>query len=228
METRKIEVDISEAYRYLGGKGTQEASIADELKKAARLVEENAHPLFIEKRCELERNGEILLKGTSLRLEGKSISALLHDCESCILFCATVGNDLDALIRKWQLKDMSFAAMLDACASSAVESLCNSVEAQLREEYGAEGLYLTDRFSPGYGDFPLDIQPELCAVLDTARKIGVVVSESLLMTPRKSVTAIIGLSKNPQRHFENGCRDCLLINSCKFRETGVTCYGRAI
>ncbi len=228
MEKLNIYADISEAYRYMGGVGDPELSIKTELQRAAASIEEAASPRFVVKLCDIDRSSGVCIKGTSLCLEGKSITALLHDCDQCAIFCATIGSEVDALVRKWQVTDTTFTAMLDACASSAVESLCDSLEAELKKEYRAQGLYLTDRFSPGYGDLPLAIQPSFCAVLDTARKIGVVVGENCMMTPRKSVTAVIGLSKNPQRHYDIGCRDCEYIKSCKYRENGVTCYGRAL
>ena len=228
MEKSNVHVDVHEAYRYMGCRGTIDGNIEKELQTAADLIEKHARPLFIQKICNIGRSNGLSLTGTCLKLEGKAIDALLHDCEICAIFCATVGNDIEALIRKWQLKDLAFAAMLDACASSAVESLCDTVEKELADECRAQGLFLTDRFSPGYGDLPLSIQPDFCAVLDTSRKIGVNVNENCLMIPQKSVTAIIGISKNPQKHYNSGCCNCRLINTCKFRENGVTCYGQAI
>ena len=228
MEKHNIHVDISEAYRYMGGIGTPSDEVASELQRAALMVEENVSPRYVIKLCEIVRNSGILLKDTNLSFVGKSISALLHDCEQCLIFCATIGSKIETAIRKWQLKDTTFAAMLDACASSAVENLCDQIEAELKIEYSEQELNLTDRFSPGYGDLPLSIQPQFCATLDTQRKIGVVVGEDLMMRPCKSVTAIIGLSKSQQRHYDLGCKDCEHIKSCKFREKGVTCYGRAI
>ena len=228
MEKYNIQVNIHEAYRYMGCSGTADLSVENELKNAAALIEETAVPRVITKICDIDKTNGIYLKGASLQLSGKGIAALLHDCEQCAIFCATIGNDFEALIRKWQLKDLAFASMLDACASSAVESLCDSVEASLGRDFGAQGYYLTDRFSPGYGDLPLSIQPAFCAALDTTRKIGVSVSKSGIMIPRKTVTAIIGFSKNPQKHIITGCDGCTLSAGCKFRENGVTCYGQAI
>ena len=228
MEKYNIQVDIHEAYRYMGCRGTVDSDIENELKNAAALIEKHATPRVISKICTLDKSDGLTLKETGLKLEGKAIAALLHDCELCAIFCATIGNDIEALMRKWQLKDLAFASMLDGCASSAVESLCNRVENEMSTEYGTQGYFLTDRFSPGYGDLPLSIQPNFCAALDTTRKIGVSVSESGIMIPRKSVTAIIGFSKNPQKHFDTGCSDCAMTAACKFRENGVTCYGQAI
>jgi len=228
MEKRNISVDISEAYRYMGGIGAPDGSMRSELRGAADLFEKSAISRAVVKLCEIERGDFLSLKGTCLKLRGKSIEALLNDCPLCVIFCATVGNDIEALIRKWQIKDISFTAMLDACASSAVENLCDGIEAELKSKYEAQGYYLTDRFSPGYGDLPISVQYDFCAALDTSRKIGVSVSDSGIMIPRKSVTAIIGLSKEPQKHFGADCRGCELKDSCKFRENGVTCYGQII
>jgi len=224
----KVQVDINEACRYMGCRGDIDGSIKNELQDAAALIEAHVIQRVNLKIWELDKSNGLALTGTCLKFEGTSIAALLHDCDSCAIFCATIGNDIDALIRKWQIKDLAYASMLDACGSSAVESLCDSLQKELEDEYAAQGLFLTDRFSPGYGDLPISIQHDFCAVLDTTRKIGVSVSKSGIMIPQKSVTAIIGFSKNLQKHFETGCRDCSLTANCKFRENGVTCYGQAI
>lgn len=228
MEKYSVNVDIREAYRYMGGVGEPDSELETELKKAAELVLKTVTARTVERISAIDRSDGIMLPELGLRLKGKAIEALLHECDSCALFCATVGNGFEALIRKWQLRNLTFTSMLDACASSAVESLCEGVEARLKKSYAEQGLFLTDRFSPGYGDLPIEIQPALCSALDSSRKIGVSVSESGIMIPRKSVTAIIGISKKPQRHFETGCRDCAVSDNCKFRENGVTCYGQII
>ena len=228
MNTSEIEVDIEDAYCYMGGHGDIDPRTKTELQSAAELIKKHLQLRVVKKICDLDRSDGLSLKGTCLKLYGKGIDALLHDCDICAIFCATVGGDIEPLTRKWEIKDLAFAAMLDACASSAVESLCDSVENEISEEYAAKGFYLTDRFSPGYGDLPITIQKDFCAVLDTSRRIGVSVSDSGIMIPRKSVTAIIGLSTREQKHRLYGCRDCILIKDCKFRETGVTCYGQAV
>ncbi|MBP8639866.1 MAG: methionine synthase [Oscillospiraceae bacterium] len=228
MEEYNIQVDIHEACRYMGCPIDADTSVQTAVKNAAALIEKTSVPRVITKICDIDKTNGIYLKGTGLQLSGKAIASLLHNCEQCAIFCATIGSEFEALIRKWQLKDLAFATMLDACASSAVESLCDSVEAALARDFGAQGYYLTDRFSPGYGDLPLSIQPDFCAALDTTRKIGVSISESGIMIPRKTVTAVIGFSKYPQKHIQTGCSGCSLSADCKFRENGVTCYGQAI
>lgn len=221
-------VDIAEAYRYLGCRGEPDAEMRAELARAAALVSEAARPRHVEKYCDVRRGGGLSLTGTSFTLSGRAVAGLLRRCESCFIFCATLGSGVDALIRRWELRDMAFAMALDACASSAAESLCENIEAKLREETAARGRFLTDRFSPGYEDLPLELQKPFCADLDTARKIGVTVTDSGLLLPRKSVTALIGISAEEQRHREAGCGRCAAYENCKFRKNGVTCYGHIL
>lgn len=228
MDGFSLKIDIAEAYRYMGGRGAPEGPERQALEKAAALVLEKAKPRVVQRLCGLVRGSSLSLAGTCLSLEGKAAAALLHDSTQCVIFCATIGSEIERLTRKWMLTDVSFTAALDACASSAVESLCDALEAQISAEYTEKGFFLTDRFSPGYGDLPIAVQHDFCAALDTGRRIGVFVSESGLMIPRKSVTALIGLSKNPQKHRQAGCGECLMLEHCTFRESGVSCYGQIV
>lgn len=231
MESRKyeIEIDIAEAVRYMGYNCATGDAGLKEMLQIAKLVTEAARPRVIIKELQIEQIGErVSFKDSALTLSGKAASSLLHSSQSCVLFCATIGDEIEALLRRWQIKDMASAAMLDACASSAAEKLCDRAEKDLRAQYGERGLYLTDRFSPGYGDLPISVQKDFCNELDTARKIGVHVSADGIMIPRKSVTAFLGVSDMPQKSRDEGCTDCQLFNSCKFRESKVTCYGQTL
>lgn len=225
---QELKVNLPEAYRYLGCRGEPDSEMRTELDRAAALILDAAKPRFIEKRCRVLHGEAPVLSGASFSLAGRAAAALLRGSKRCCLFCATLGAPVDLLIRRWELRDMTFAAMLDACASSAVESLCNNIEAVLRAEYTKKGLFLTDRFSPGYEDLPLGIQKAFCSDLDTARKIGVTVTESGLLLPRKSVTALIGIADKPQKSRETGCAVCAAYHACNFRENGVTCYGHIL
>jgi hypothetical protein len=224
----ELNVDISEVFRLLGGVGSPSEEMLPELEAAAATILISAQPRVVSKHCKISRENGILLEGTSLCLTGKSIEALLHDCVECVIFCATLGAEVDAAIRKAQIRDVALAAMLDASASIAAESLCEIANREIAEEYAARDKYLTDRFSPGYGDLPIDIQRDFCAALDTARRIGVVVGVDYMMTPMKTVTAIIGVADKPQKSRDTGCEGCVRFSGCQFRERGVTCYGQVI
>ena len=219
----KAHVDRALALRYLGCARTTDEQLLRSLEEAARLIEETARPRSVCFSAPLSHETDgVHFLGTALCLPGRDIGALLRESTQGILFCATLGSETDRLIRQWQLRDLSFAAMLDACASSAVEVLCDRLEAALTEEYGAKGKFLTDRFSPGYGDLPLSVQSSLCAVLDTPRRIGVQVSSSSILNPRKSVTAVLGVcaSQQPRR---DRCLGCLQYDTCPLRKEGAYC-----
>jgi hypothetical protein len=137
-----------------------------------------------------------------LKLEGGDIHLHLEDCDHALIFAATLGLQADELIRKTEASDMAGAVVLDALASAAIEQVCDKAEAEIRRKYGT----ITTRYSPGYGDFPLSIQQELLTALNAKKKIGLHASESNLLIPRKSVTAIIGIAAKPFISFDERSR----------------------
>ena len=118
---------------------------------------------------------------------------------------------------------MYLALMLDSCASCAIENVCDNFQNELEERLFNENLYLTDRFSPGYGDMPFEQQREICEILNTSKTIGVSLNESGIMIPRKSVTAIMGIAQKPQKKRFRGCEYCSMFENCDFRKGGITC-----
>lgn len=119
----------------------------------------------------------------------------LAGCDHMVLFAATVGIELDRLIARYAAVSPTKALLLQAIGAERIESLCEEFSREIQSEKEAEGYRVRPRFSSGYGDFPLETQREIFAVLDCPRKIGVTLNESLLMSPSKSVTAIIGVGK---------------------------------
>jgi hypothetical protein len=122
-----------------------------------------------------------------------SLAAHLEGCRDAYLVCGTIGTGFDALQRKASATSASDSLILQAIGAAMIENLMDSAENEIRKEL-AEGESLTPRYSPGYGDFPLDAQRALLDLLDTPRRIGVSLTGSLLMTPSKSVSAVIGVT----------------------------------
>ena len=123
--------------------------------------------------------GEMLLRSASL-------AKALEGCERAVVFAATIGLELDRALIKYNRLDAAKALFLQALGAERVEALCDAFCAEF------EGAKM--RFSPGYGDLALDTQRALFALLDCPRKLGLTLNESLLMSPSKSVTAIMGLA----------------------------------
>ena len=118
-----------------------------------------------------------------------SLAKHLKGYEKAVIFAGTVGIELDRLILKYSHLSPSYALAFQAIGAERIEALCDTFCDDLKSEYAK----ITSRFSPGYGDFPLEFQTEIFKVLDCNRKIGLSLNSALLMSPSKSVTAIIGI-----------------------------------
>ena len=99
------------------------------------------------------------------------------------------------------------------------EAWCEEVNDVIRMEAEEKGLFTRPRFSPGYGDFPLEVQKDFERILEMPKSIGVSLSESLLMTPTKSITAVVGLSKYRTDCHTAGCEECNMHETCEYSRT---------
>lgn len=214
--------DIGEALRYLGVPGSAPAELRAQAARLSQRLCAAVQPRWTWRMFFLERTDHgFALSGTGAVLAGRTAERMLSGCDSAALLACTLGARFDALLRAEQARDMSDAAVLDALGSALVESGCDAVEQELAARLPDK--FLTDRFSPGYGDLPLQLQPALCGLLDTSRRLGVTVGESLLMNPAKSVTAVIGLSDSPQPARVRGCGYCFMRETCEFHKGGLRC-----
>lgn len=139
-----------------------------------------------------------------------------------IRVAATLGPEVDALIRQRQAQSMAEAVLCDAAATALIECVCDEAEKTLAAGL-ARGERLTRRYSCGYGDLPLSLQPDFVRVLDTPRKIGLACTPSLLLTPQKSVTAVLGIAKAPPQPRQARCETCAFAASCQMRKAGTHC-----
>lgn len=162
---------------------------------------------------------------TSLPLElpGESVREHLSGAIEVVLFCVTLGAAVDRELRVLGATDAPAQVIFDAAASAAIERLADAVEATVRAEAAERGLFCSWRFSPGYGDLPLSVQPRLLAVLDATRRIGVSPTASNLMVPTKSVSALVGIHPTPQPGLAESCAVCELADLCALRRRGLTC-----
>lgn len=214
---RSEKIDRRDVYRRLGypSDATPEAFISVKVDEIIDQLMAGAAPRTVKKefsRTEIE----------SL-LVGKDIKRHLTDCSQCLLMAATLGSQTDTLLRKVSVTDMNEAVITDAVASVLIEGLAEEAERQARVEYSQKGCYVTNRFSPGYGDFPIKVQNELLHLLDAGRKIGLYATPTHILTPRKSITAVCGISTQPVKGSLAGCDTCHLKSTCQYRKEGKTC-----
>lgn len=205
-----MELNMQEALRYLGAQ-SPDAALLTGLTALAEELQSRITPRFT----------WALTDTAELALPGQLAQRMLADCPRSAVLVCTLGAEFDRWMRQLSARDMARAVMLDALGSVYVEAGCDAAEDAIRARF--PGKHLTDRFSPGYGDLPLDVQPRLLASAGAGR-IGVAVTDTLMMTPQKSVSAIVGIADAPQPARVRGCVHCALNKTCPYRKAGATCH----
>lgn len=220
-----LRINQEDVARYLGFAGhAVDQETIQEIAWAMEELEKVATPRRTYQLFQIEKKPEhIALEGTNFVLEGKDMQTLLANCHQCILMAVTLGQGVDTLIRRLEITQLSRSVAVDMCASSAVEEFCNDFDTELRQQWREKGLFFTDRFSPGYGDMPLSCQGPFCNLLSCQKLMGLTVTSNGLMVPRKSITAVIGISEEKQEGRLRGCGHCDLAPTCQYRKGGKTC-----
>ena len=212
-----------EILRYAGCKNSNQESLqfSAESRQLEELLDdclEEVLPKLSYKVCFMEL--PLAINGTScdfdcMKLESKDLVKNLQGCEKVILFAATIGVEIDRFIMKYGAISPAKAMMFQAIGAERIESLCDAFCAELENE----GVSLRPRFSPGYGDLSIEMQKDIFQVLNCNKNIGISLNDSLLMSPSKSVTAFVGVSKEASqetKYNENKCAVCQKID-CVYR-----------
>ena len=216
MQVRMPSIPMREALHYMGWRGTPlEPQLLEQIQALMDQVQSEIQPRAALQRFKIEENG--MLEGTWLIPQGDDVQRMLSGCHEAVLLAATLGAGSERMLLKAQARSSAQAVLLDAVLSAAIEAVCDAQEAALRRELAAQGLYLTDRFSPGYGDMPVAPTKDICAVLAAEKSIGLTVSQSGIMIPRKSVTAVMGVSCHPVSRRPSGCAACSMREQCALR-----------
>ena len=121
------------------------------------------------------------------------LAKCLKNCDKILLFAATVSLELDRLILRYGKSEPSVSVCLQAIGAERIEALCDAFCKEMKEEYAKLGKSLRPRFSAGYGDLPLELQRDIFKALGCDKRIGLTLNDSMIMSPTKSVTAIIGV-----------------------------------
>lgn len=214
-----IPVSQREIARYLGYQGIKPTpDIQQIIDEVLEDLQSAVKPGLVYKTWPCTVDGEELDLGP-IHVYSKDLSRNLYGCETVILLGATLGTGADYQIRRFEKTDIVKAAVAQAAAAAMIEAYIDQQQELLRIEYEKEGLFMRPRFSPGYGDFSLSVQPEFLSVLQMRRFLGVSLTDGMLMVPSKTVTAVIGLARAPYlcREKAEDCATCSM-ESCAFRK----------
>lgn len=222
MDISSLEINKKEVLRYLGYSGKEpdeetDRCIDEMIILASKVLKpKEVHGIFDAEIC---KDG-IKLKGTDSVFGGNDILRHMQGSFRCILFAATLGAEAERQLNILQKKDMQKAVIFDAVCDTFIEEFsdmrCESIKAEMQKS----GLYINTRFSPGYGDLSIERQTDIISVLNCTKLIGLTVTDSFILLPRKSITALIGVFKAPPKGKARGCESCNMKDKCKMRGDG--------
>ena len=180
----ELKIKKAEALRYAGVKGVCDENTLKLFDTAFELLSESIRPKAVYKYAQVNYTDDsVIIDGYEIKSTG--LRKFLKGAKGCVLLAATAGIEADRLINRYSLVEPSLALMTDALSAAAVEALCNklcSCDFNVEEQC---------RFSPGYSDFPIEYQKRIVRELSAELNIGVTLNSSLMLSPSKSVTAIV-------------------------------------
>lgn len=164
---------------------------------------------------DIKIDGDVVHFGDEMSLQSEKLVKNLSGCKGAFVFVASTNSFVDMLIRKHNSTNVTRALIIDAIGSSAIECFCNVLCEKIAQD---NNIALRPRFSPGYGDLGLVTQRDVLKSCDSLRKIGVTLTERLMMIPRKSVSAIVGVRpENEKCTKASSCENCE-STTCPYRE----------
>jgi hypothetical protein len=219
---KNVEIDRKEVLRYLGHRNQEVGERLEGLvvECIAELKGIAAFKYICRNFCITSRAGSVSLENGLFELPGKAILKHLSASGSCILMAATLGSEVDRKIRYYEKIDLTKALILDACATAYIEAVCDRICDDIKKEDLSDGEHLTFRFSPGYGDLPIEIQKRFLEVLDAGKRIGLTASSTNILLPRKSVTAVMGIAVENCGSSKSGCAVCSKSKECTYNRMG--------
>lgn len=141
-----------------------------------------------------KKDSRIILSGVSEPFRSRRLAGFLRGCDETLLMAATAGGEIMAAIEEAAGDGrLTKGVVFDAAASEMVDAALDWLMSYFARELRRENKALTKRrFSAGYGDFLLENQGTIFRMLELER-IGVRITESFVLVPEKSVTAIAGV-----------------------------------
>jgi len=204
-----MEILIGEVLRYLGYRGAEaDERITSLTKELIDLFSANVIPKSVYGVWDCQNDSSAVSIG-GINIKSKNLCEHLKNCRHAVLLAATLGTEADTLIRRFGVQDMEKAVIAQAVCAAMIEAYCDTVTAEIERELAQKEdscLFPVTRFSPGYGDFDIAHQKEILNILNCSR-IGLTLTDGYMLLPSKSVTAVIGFSKEKNQASQK-CEGC--------------------
>lgn len=210
IDWRWVEDEVKRSERI---KSSSQGELADCLRMARGL----ARPAFVYSLYKPVLREDCVEIDSAHRFTTRRIALYIKDAERLIVFLATIGSALEKKASELMAGSETLKGyLLDRIGSYAVESLARSLVKKFRSEYRVKGKSVSQAFSPGYCDWPIEDQRVMAALLDFSRA-GVTLTESLMMIPKKSISSIAAVAgAGVFKDNESSCDICGLKN-CGYR-----------
>ena len=216
-----ISIDREEVLRYLEYKGQDiDNNLVEIIEECRNIAKDRINPRYTFRVYSIKQKykGIIELEGTNLILESNDLYEILKDCNECILMAATLGINIEKDIKKYSCTELTKGIIIDSCATTAIEEVCDRVQNEIENNILKNGQYLTFRYSPGYGDLSIEKNTEILYILNGQKEIGLTITNSGIMIPRKLVIAIIGITDKKVEQDKTSCSTCKNKSKCKFKK----------
>ena len=227
-----VTVEKSEVLRYLGYNGQEiDNDLNSKINQCIKETKNEIDTKYVYQIYDIKKDlnlNTVQFENTNLILKSKDISELLRDCDKCVLMCATLGFNIEKNIRRYSYNNLTKGIIIDACATTSIEEVCDLVQDSILDKVAKEEKSLTMRYSPGYGDLDISANRDILNVLDAHRKIGVTVTNTGIMIPRKSVVALIGITNEKIGKVKRTCENCSNRFNCEYRRKADGCGGKTI
>ena len=186
IDSKYLKLDINETARRLN---TKRGYTTELIKKCDEALKKVIECSFCAKETAVKINGDEVNLGF-VKIKSRNLSKNLEGCESAFVFAITLGTNVDRLIKRISVTSVAEHFITDALASAYAEAAMDYAEEIIKN-----GRICSARFSPGYGDLPLEVQKNVIDYIGAEKLLNIRLGESLIMTPTKSITAIMGIKK---------------------------------
>ncbi len=210
-----LDINYKEVLRYLKSSEMENYEIKALILNVIEEIKKISSPKYIYSFYDIKKAEQISILNTKINIKSLNLMHHLRNSNSIAIMAATLGAEVDRNIKINEKINLTKSLIMDAVATAYIERVCDYAQESIRKEAKDRGYNITSRFSPGYGDLNIETQRDII-FLSNAFKIGITLTDSYMMIPRKSVTAIIGLC-HETCEISDKCKVCKRSESCEFK-----------
>ena len=204
----------------LAGQGLhRDARPGERVLAAARRAVEAGRDLvegrFVRVAAPIARQGVAGIEVPPVVLEGEAIGGALEGATTVVTVVCTIGPRLERRVSALFESDPLLALALDGLGSAACQRLAGILCGEIVTHAADRGMRVTGPLAPGMIGWPLlEAQRQVFTLVD-ATPLGVVLTPSGQMIPRKSLSFVVGIGARV--HKRAACPACGSRDRCKFR-----------